>query len=56
VSTGGAENSFFPRENPEETEVRAIDALPPGGFVNAALFVLSDYRGINACARAARHG
>lgn len=47
---------FAPEEDLEALDVRALDALPGGGYVNAAMFVLSDYRVIAALARAAARG
>lgn len=47
---------FSPEEDLEAVDIRALDALPAGGHVNAALFVLSDYRVIFAFLRAAERG
>lgn len=47
---------FAPEEDLEAIDVRAIDDLPGGGYLNAALFVLSDYRVIASFERAARRG
>lgn len=47
---------FSPEEDLEAIDVRALDGLPAGGHVNAALFVLSDYRVIAALGRAASRG
>lgn len=58
--TGFAESSAVPHFSPEEDlealDVRSLDGLPGGGHVNAALYVLSDYRVIAALARAAERG
>lgn len=47
---------FSPEEDLEAIDVHSLDALPGGGHVNAALYVLSDYRVIGALGRAAERG